>query len=495
MAGRIVPFFFASAAASIALFACALGNEKCSADDLPDPANTDSNCDGIDGNASTAIFVATSGNDVNPGTRDQPLRTLAAALAMAQRTPSKTQVLMGFGDYTEPKTLTLVDGVGIFGGYDPTDKWSRGTKPSTIAGANVAMLARGFKLATSLGRITVNAADGQQPSDSSTALIAVDVTTMTIDDNTVLQAGKGANGSSGADGAPGNPGQAGQVGGDGAVDNQNAPGLGGPPGQNTACPDANGGVGGKGGSDPAFTGGQGGTSAAGITGGPGGTNASCSGVDGTAGNTAANDGTAGSDGQGGAEIGAFDPQTFLYTPADGADGTDGQDGAGGGGGGGSSGQHGTLCIDGAGNGGGGGGAGGCGGGKGGAGKGGGASIAIVSIRSPLSLTSAQLITLGGGAGGSGGTGGTGGSGQSGGPANSFGSSEIGTGAKGGDGRAGGRGGAAGGGGGGPSIGIFVNGASPTIGQVAYSLGPAGLGGASSGAQGAGAPGASKNIGP
>ena len=67
--------------------------------------------------------------------------------------------------------------------------------------------------------------------------------------------------------------------------------------------------------------------------------------------------------------------------------------------------------------------------------------------------------------------------------------------KGGDGRAGGRGGAGGGGGGGPSLGIWVDGASPTLGQVAFTLGPAGLGGFSSGAQGAGQAGASKNVGP
>ncbi len=481
--------------AAIAL-ACANSTAECFGDDLPDSNDIDSNCDGIDGNAANAIFVATTGSDLDPGTMDKPLRTVSAALKMAKSQTSKTQILVGFGDYQESSTLTLIDGVGMFGGYDPTNKWSRTTsKPSTIMGAPTAMVARGFKLATSLGRMTVNAADGAQPSDSSFALVAIDVAQMSIDDTCILQAGKGSKGASGADGTEGGGGGGGTIGGNGAVDNQSAPGLGGPAGENKACPDANGGIGGKGGSDPSFSGGKGGDSAGGITGGPGGTNASCSGTNGTPGDTGLNDGASGSDGKGGDTSGAFDPQTYAYIAADGVDGVDGQDGPGGGGGGGSSGQTGTLCVDGAGNGGGGGGAGGCGGTKGGGGKGGGASIALVAIRSPINLGKVQLITLGGGAGGSGGTGGNGGTPGSGGPANSQGSSEIGTGAKGGDGRAGGRGGAGGGGGGGPSYGMWVLGATPTIGEAAYTLGPGGIGGASSGAGGAGAAGASKQIGP
>jgi hypothetical protein len=494
---RLLPFGFGLVSLSLIGLACATNSGQCFADDVPDTNNEDSNCDGIDGNASTAIFVATTGSDLGDGSMQKPLRSITAALVMAQSQKTKTQILVGVGDYQETKTLNLIDGVGVYGGYDPTNKWSRTTsnKPTTIAGATLAMMARGFKLPTGLGRITINAADGAQPSESSFALVAVDVSQMTVDDNCVLQAGKGAVGPKGDDGAVGGDGSAGTIGGNGAVDNQSAPGLGGPPGENKACPDANGGTGGVGGSDPNFSGGKGGTSAGGTLGGPGGTNASCSGTDGTKGDTGANDGTAGTDGAGGAAVGTFDPQTFIYTAANGADGEDGTDGAGGGGGGGSSGQTGTLCVDGAGNGGAGGGAGGCGGGKGIGGKGGGASIALVSIRSPISLGKTQLITLGGGSGGSGGTGGTGGAPGTGGPINNQGSSEIGTGAKGGDGRAGGRGGAGGGGGGGPSFGIYVNGATPTIGEVSYNLGSGGIGGGSSGAAGQGQAGGSKNIGP
>lgn len=494
---RILPFVVAASAGPLLALACANNSSQCFADDLPDSNNEDSNCDGIDGNKASAIFVATTGSDLAAGTMEAPLRTLGAAIAMAQKNTAKTQILIGFGDYQEPSTVALLDGVGIFGGYDPDNQWSRTTtKPTTIHGAPVALTARGFKLSTTLGRITVDAEDGAQPSESSIALVAIDVAAMTLEDTCILQAGKAAGGAPGADADDGAGGTSGQAGGNGNVDDENAPGLGGPPGTNLACPDANGGAGGKGGSNSAYTGGNGNDSPAGVAGGIGGdSGGGCSGHNGGDGATGANDGASGTDGTGGASSGTFDDQTYVYVPADGVPGDPGQDGAGGGGGGGSAGQTGTLCNDGAGNGGGGGGAGGCGGGSGVSGHGGGASIALVAIRSPLTLQHVQLITLGGGSGGSGGTGGAGGTPGVGGPQNSNGTSEIGTSGKGGDGRAGGRGGAGGGGGGGPSFGVWVTGASPTITDVVYTLGPGGVGGGSSGAGGAGQAGASKQLGP
>src|SRR5262249_27342010 len=145
-----------------------------------------------------------------------------------------TQIIMGYGDYQEPSTVTLVDGVGIFGGYDPANKWTRTTTQSTtIRGASPVLSGRGLKLAMTFGRITVKAPDGAQPGESSVALLCVDVAKLTLDDTCTLQAGKGSAGAPGGDGAQGTGGQAGQKGGDGNVDNQSSPGLGGLPGENT----------------------------------------------------------------------------------------------------------------------------------------------------------------------------------------------------------------------------------------------------------------------
>ena len=470
------------------------GGGTCLADDVPDEANTDANCDGIDGVAAAAVFVSPSGNDLGAGTMDDPLRTLSFALVFATKN-NKAQILMASGVYAESKTVSLVDGVGVFGGYEPKTKWSRGTNATIVNGAEVAMLARGMRLPTRLGRISVTAADATAPGASSIGLLAVDDDAFFVEDKSTIAAGKGAAGDPGKDGATGGDGGTGTKGNPGAVDNKAAPGTGGAPGVNVSCADAQGGVGGKGGADPNYTGGQGSPSNLAVKGGAGGSNPSCTGVDGIKGDVGLNDGDPGTDGKGGAAVGKFDAQTLAYVPAAGADGGDGMSGPGGGGGGGSSGQNGLLCVNGAGNGGGGGGAGGCGGGKGIGGGGGGASIAIVAIRCPIELTSIELSTFGGGAGGSGGTGGDGGVPGFGAPGGDTGISEIGRGGAGGDGRKGGRAGAGGGGGGGPSMGLWAEGAGPKQTKVTFKLGPAGNGGTSSGAGSAGVKGAEKEIGP
>src|SRR5689334_15392316 len=53
------------------------------ADDTPDDLYQDTNCDGIDGDAGRAIFVSPDGSDGDPGTMNQPMRTITAALAIA----------------------------------------------------------------------------------------------------------------------------------------------------------------------------------------------------------------------------------------------------------------------------------------------------------------------------------------------------------------------------------------------------------------------------
>jgi hypothetical protein len=51
--------------------------------DLPDLAQLDSNCDGIDGTADAAVFVSPKGDDANPGTMAAPKATIEAAVATA----------------------------------------------------------------------------------------------------------------------------------------------------------------------------------------------------------------------------------------------------------------------------------------------------------------------------------------------------------------------------------------------------------------------------
>lgn len=92
-------------------------------EDRPDKYGTDSNCDGIDGDISKAIFVDSTKNDQNDGTKAKPVRTLAKALDLA-RTQGKKQILMAGGVYDIDEPVTLIPGVSIYGGFE-SDTWLR----------------------------------------------------------------------------------------------------------------------------------------------------------------------------------------------------------------------------------------------------------------------------------------------------------------------------------------------------------------------------------
>src|SRR5262249_11394840 len=131
---------------ALGLFAqCALSGTEggCTTDDLPDPLGKDTNCDGIDGVASEAIFVSPTGSDTNLGAREAPLKTIRAGLAIASQR-KKTQVIVAGGDYDEPDTLTLAENVGLYGGYDPSS-WARTSIATNVRVSKpIAMEARGL---------------------------------------------------------------------------------------------------------------------------------------------------------------------------------------------------------------------------------------------------------------------------------------------------------------------------------------------------------------
>ena len=95
------------------------------APDKPDLKFIDSNCDGIDGNAQRAVFVSGIGDDAAPGTRAHPKRTLAAAVAAAAAQGKDVYATLGI--YTE--RLYVVNGVGVYGGYDTS--WKRSLSNQT----------------------------------------------------------------------------------------------------------------------------------------------------------------------------------------------------------------------------------------------------------------------------------------------------------------------------------------------------------------------------
>lgn len=463
-------------------------------DDAPDTSFADTNCDGIDGDASRSVFVSPFGRDGGhdghggDGSMQAPLRTLSAALELAERT-GRASVLVAAGVYEEQ--VTLVAEVSIYGGYSPRD-WSR--DPANIVevvASSPVMSCVELDSAIEVTDLTVRALDASSYGGSTLALRLSRCFAARFSRVTAV-AGKGADGAAGAsardgaDGLDGAPGDLGWVHAHVRTDGATVCDYGMPDWRRLPA-DAVTGLGGAAVCGGCGAGGNGGTpytgfDASGGVGSPGTgvTGSACAAV--SHGGTSVADhqpgvrgdgGTDGSDGapgQGGS-WGVF--TVDGYVPREGGSGVDGISGTGGGGG--SSGGRlcglWDLCAV-SGGGGGGGGSAGCGGEPGHGGGGGGASVAIAVFDSAVSFDSCAAIMNAagnGGAGSEGGQGGNGGAGATGGSTLALSSThhEIlmdecleeptqPVGGAGGDGGDGGDGGAGGGGAGGLSVGVLYD---------------------------------------
>lgn len=425
--------------------------------DRPDLAFEDVDCDGIDGHASRAVFVAPGGDDAAPGTREAPKRTIGAALSAGR------DVYVAGGTYEE--AVAAVDGVGIYGGYAP-GSWARSTaQVTTIAGSPQAVLAEDDQgVVLQLLRLRGSPSDGDRSAyglrvtnGSRAAIAAVDA--------------RAADAREGGAGAPGANAPASLTGTNGSCAN-GAPG----PGGGAGARDNAGGAGGIGESQPQVSAdGSDGLVGAGSDASPGdGGSRGLGSADGMPGE----DGGDGADGRAGTNLPfATDGAAAAWLGVAGTAGTAGTSGAGGGGGGG--GGQGPADV--AGGGGSGGGSGGGGGQGGSPGLAGGGSFGSYVHASWLVATDATLVGGGGGRGGDGGPAGQGQPGAGGG--NTVLCPGVGSGGAGGSGGDGGAGGPGGAGTGGPSAGVFR-----TSGGSAYaarggtraSAGPAGAGGRTGG---------------
>jgi len=478
------------------------------APDSPDGNFTDTNCDGIDGDAGQAVFVAPSGDDAaGCGAMGTPCASLNAGLAEAVA-QTLTEVYMMEGTYDDGAVI-LADGVSIWGGFDPA--WDRGSGAVTTllgsTGVEVApgaseaatLVADGLTQPTSVSDLRIVGPDavGTYPDGAGKSSFAVWVSNtgagiLTLERN-MLVGGAGAPGAPGASGQDaiqvvatnsmnGSPG--------GSADsfvtacNDTSRGLGGARGTNTEAGTA-GGLGGRGGTMDTdctlfsenfdATVGEGGTdgqSSAGSIGlggfGGAGTTICAPGQNGALGRIT--NGVAGQGGSGWRLLGLF------WAGENGNSGSTGASGGGGGGGGGSGGCD--TGTDAYGAGGGGGGAGGWGAISGGSGGGaGGASFGLYLVDASPTVQDNVFERGDGGDGGDGGAGGRGQSGGQGGPGGS-GAGGASAGGRGGDGGHGGHGAGGGGGLGGYSLGIFILGSStPTLVANSYSGGTPGQGGA------------------
>ena len=488
------------------------------AEDLPDAGFTDSDCDGIDGDAANATFVATGGNDSGLCTRQQPCATPQkgsdSALAGGKR-----DVYVAEGDYDQAP-FRMRDGVSVYGGFD--DQYQRGTAaPAVIHGGSfdpgsggasqtAVVLAFDLSQPVTLADLTLVGADATTrlssgQGKSSHVIVARDIAAgvLTITRNSI-QAGDGASGQTGSTGQNASTLAAAAVGGDGGngdefttACNNSSHGGGGPGGVNPPPngPATNGGTGGNGGemdTDCAFFGpdfdardgdeggnaGQWGGAGAYGDGGPGGSGTDLCGPPSPGQPGRIQNGAGGPKGSAGGRL----IESFWHG-RDASSGGTGQNGGGGGGGGGAGGcDQGTDSY---GAGGGGGGAGGIAAVSGGGGaNGAGGSFGIFLIDASPEIGGNTFVR---GDGGTGGLGGPGGQGQPGGGAGPGG---LGPGGQpGAAGGAGGHGGHAGGGGGaagGVSFAIYSTFTSaPLITPNSVSGGSAGAGGGGAAAIGDG----------
>lgn len=447
------------------------------------PNFLDQNCDGIDGDASQSIFVATWGtNNETCGTdRAAPCRTIEYGLDRAVAT-SRRDVLVGAGTYAE--RITLRNGVNLYGAYADTvgGNWMRDVSHKVVVtGGHVAehgnaVIGTNINSSTIVNQIEFSAPNALGNSKSSVAISCRSCNGLHLN-RVIARAGNGSNGVDGAPGADGADGGNGGNGGPNGINEGNPRRVPGPGGAST-CGSA-GGIGGWGGdkNKDGAAGGNGRLNDVQIsgTGGGGGKRRTCWSDAGLNGKYTPQNAAAAQPGVSGIEGGV--DGAGMWISMSGGDGESGANGSGGGGGGGGGG---SICwpVYTRGQGGGGGGAGGCGGKGGTGGTGGGASIAVLfQSSSSAQVRFSELYASDGGDGGAGGAGGSGGlPGTAGigldGPS---GAGDGGNGANGAPGLAGSGGG---GGAGGHSVGILsVGGAPVTASNTTYLLGTAGSGGA------------------
>ena len=442
--------------------------------------------------AAHAVFVSgTLGNDINDGSMVKPVRSLDKAISLATRVTSRqSDVYVHEGDYRLTQTLSMANGVSLYGDFETScvlnigcGGWTRtATSKTSLIGPATAVSAIDITTDTVLDGFRIESARGStgNPGANSTALYVRGGVggKFRITDNTFV-ASRGGDSTNGTNGAKGSDGGAGSKG-DNSNEDAVLVNLGGSGGTNSC--NNNGGGGGASGLVWPF--GSLGKDGVGPNGGSGGGGGGID-IDGGTGGAGGN-GANGAPGAGGNGAGFVDDVLHVWRPSKGGPGGIGGHGSGGGGGGGGGGQV-VGLFPGTGAGGGGGGGGGCRGSGGGGGDGGGGSFAIfLSAASPVIanntirtgikvLRGLTLVLVGGGDGGDGGLGGANAVGGSGGAGGS-GSNEVGAGGSGGKGGNGGAGGGGGGGGGGVSYGIYrAEGSVPVISNNTFSIGAGGLG--------------------
>ncbi|MCA9547682.1 MAG: putative metal-binding motif-containing protein, partial [Myxococcales bacterium] len=173
-------------------------------EDIPDLGSVDANCDGLDGDASRAVYVdGLSGiDDADPeaGTRNRPFATISAGLAAASIRGH--DVYVSHGVY--PEAVTLVEGVHLYGGYDASESWRRDVEVETVIRGGVrGLVAQNIITPTEVQRFRIISAANPAQGGSSYGVFATSAPGLILRDN-LIEAGAGG------PGVPGRRGDQGQ---------------------------------------------------------------------------------------------------------------------------------------------------------------------------------------------------------------------------------------------------------------------------------------------
>lgn len=164
--------------------------------DVPDAEGIDSNCDGIDGDVKSSVFVHPSGLDSAAGTKDDPVRTVSKAVQLVQASSGRlTDVLICEGKY--PENVSIGDQpVGLHGGYDCADFSRTVTKPTIAPPSGVAMRIAKVSGPMHVDQITFQSADALATGESSQAVQIVSSSGISLT-RAIILAGRGAAGAAG----------------------------------------------------------------------------------------------------------------------------------------------------------------------------------------------------------------------------------------------------------------------------------------------------------
>lgn len=166
----------------------------------PPVVGGDADCDGVVDDDDAFVHVTPTGNDSDPGTLLRPMRSVGAALVRGAALGK--DVLVAGGVY--PGLVTLVPGVGVFGGYrvDFRDR-DLGLYPVTLerpdAPGQPVIVCRDVRTATRLDGFQVRGSDASASGQGSTALYLDGCGPELTLSNVSVVAGRGQDGLEGDD--------------------------------------------------------------------------------------------------------------------------------------------------------------------------------------------------------------------------------------------------------------------------------------------------------